>query len=182
MAEPAPRGIRFAWGVALTPVAGLFGLVIAFALYFHLVVAGMGPVIHAQPAPPQPPQPEDLGAVFGLAALGSLFAWPVTVAVLPLVRGRFWRQNWKAFWALACSGAVAGFPAPLLVILVMTALQGGLRTLLPLDRLDPLLMGIEGITGAISGLVVAIPYFFLTRPWRSSPWTEASEAEPPAQA
>src|ERR1700739_4502268 len=89
--------------------------------------AWMGPVIHPQPPLPQPPWWEDLAAIPGMAALGSLFAWPVTVAGLPLVRGRFWQRNWKVFWVLACSGLVAGFPVPLLVILVLGALQSALR-------------------------------------------------------
>jgi len=54
MAVPAPWGIRLAWGVAVTPVAGFLGFMIVVFLV-AAIMAPMGPAV--PPHPPPPPTP-----------------------------------------------------------------------------------------------------------------------------
>jgi hypothetical protein len=153
---PATSASRFAWGLALTPIAGLIGV----ALYLAILQYGFRNVVPA--APPSPPQRAPLlievASAVGLALLSSLLSWPVTLVVFPFVRRRFWQRSWKAFCALLLSAAVTGFVAPGLVVLFIRIFTWGL--------LSPLDLGLA-VTGSGSGFLTAIPYFLLTNPRRS---------------
>jgi hypothetical protein len=139
----------------LTPIAGLIGFFIALAMFQY---AYRNVVPAAPPAPPQhAPLLIEMLSALGIMLLSSLFSWPVTLIVLPLVRSRFWQRSGKAFLALLLSAAVTGFVAPGLVVLGIRIFTWGL--------LSPFDLGLAQ-TGSISGVVTAIPYFLLTDPRR----------------
>jgi len=105
---PAPAEVRFLWGLALTPIAGLIGFFLAIA-YFDLGQASAPP--HPSYPGPRPAWWEEIIALFELGLFSSLFSWPVTVVVFPLLRGRVSSGTWKAFGALTFSGLATGSSA-----------------------------------------------------------------------
>ena len=160
--ENGPEGrsgpVRFAWGLALTPLGGLLGVVVFLTIdqywLWHPVPAAP-PSIEARP-----PLGNELLAVIGLALLTSLFSWPVTLVTLPLVRGRFPRRSWRAFCVVAASGLAVGLFAPGLVAASIDALRHGVKSVgVPIDA-------VWSTAGGVCGFLIAIPYFLLTNPRR----------------
>lgn len=150
---PAPAEVRFLWGLALTPVAGLIGSFLA-SLY---LILNQHPPPHPIYPTPRPPWWEEMTALFELGLFTSLFSWPVTLVVLPFMRGRLSSRTWRAFGALTFSGFAAGFVGPIPALLMFSLIrpQNGFVW----EWFFPTL-------GAISGLLTAMPYFLLTNPRR----------------
>ncbi|SRR5579863_2189633 len=144
--------VRLCWGLALTPVAGLIGFFLAVYIFArgHTAVPPPYPI-------PRPPWWEEATALVELGLLTSMFSWPVTLVVFPLVRGFFPSRTWKAFGVLLFSGLTTGLGGPIPALLMLSLLRP--QNAFQLEWFFPAL-------GAVSGFLTAIPYFFLTNPRR----------------
>jgi hypothetical protein len=135
---------RILWGVLLTPLAGSFGAALLLAARPEfpreaLVLSGWGWI---------------LGTLFFAGPIfGGMFAAPVTLAVLPIARGRLPGRDKKSLFLLALIGLLSGFLSPVLLILAFTFDKA--------FALGPSALTFAGM-GAGSGFIVAILYFLLT--------------------
>jgi hypothetical protein len=149
---PASAAARFGWGLALTPIAGLIGF--AFGLSYF---------IYEHPPPPsgygyipdRPPWWEEVVALFQLGLFTSLFSWPVTLVVFPLVRRWFPLRTWRAFGAIVIAALTTGFVGPIPALMFFALLRA--QNAFSLEWFFPTL-------GSVSGFLTAIPYFLLTNP------------------
>jgi hypothetical protein len=97
---------------------------------------------------------------FVIAAItGGMFAAPVTLAVLPIVRCLRPGRDKMSFFVLAFSGLIFGFLSPVVIGIVMISRKG--------FSMDEWLL--LGSMGAGSGLIMAVAWFFLTQPPKTRP-------------
>jgi hypothetical protein len=123
-------------GLLLTPVAGFFGSALVFSFLATLL-----------PGIPFINQLFFIGFIVG-GIFGSMLAAPVTLAALPFA-GWFARsRNWKSLLLLLSVGAAGGFLSPL--------------AFYPTSDGDGTWQIGLWLLGALSGLVTAVPFYFLT--------------------
>jgi hypothetical protein len=109
-----------------------------------------------------------LASVFAIAFLfaatiGGVFAAPVTLAVLPIVRRRRPGRDKTSFFALAFSGLISGFLSPVVITILYAINTGFIKENLEVSLLT------FGSMGAGSGLIMAVVWFFLTQPPTTPP-------------
>lgn len=129
-------------GLLLTPLAGLFGSILIFALLKPLV-----------PSNAFTDQIFLIGIVVG-TIFGSMLAAPVTLAALPLAGWLAPDRNWKSLLILLLVGTVSGFASP--AIFYPLGSDGTWQVSL-------------WLLGALSGLVVAVPFYCMTARHAVSP-------------
>lgn len=132
-------------GLALAPAAGVFGAILLF-LWQAVTYSGLwggtllGRLIMSFPA----------SLIFGLT-LGTIFALPVTVLVLPIVRALLPSLNTISLISLAAAGAISGFCSPMIIWKVISG------------HISVAAAFFAPVSGSITGFVAAIVYFYLTR-------------------
>ncbi len=104
-----PINWKVVWALILTPAAGCLGYVLLIA--FSLVTYHRLPIVGGT---------ENWLRFFAIAFLfaatiGGVFAAPVTLAVLPIVRCRRPGRDKISFFALAFCGLVSGFLSPVVM-------------------------------------------------------------------
>ena len=99
-----------------------------------------------------------------LATIGGVFAAPVTLAVLPIVRCRRPGRDKISFFALAFCGLVSGFLSPVVMTTIFAFGSGSVMK----EKLEESLL-IFGSMGAGSGLIMAVVWFLLTQPPTTPP-------------
>jgi hypothetical protein len=122
-------------GLLLTPVAGFFGSIMVFGFLEWLL-----------PTNSFINQVFLIGVVVG-GIFGSMLAAPVTLAALPLAGWLAPNRNWKSLLILLAAGTAGGFASP--AILYPKSSDGTWHVGL-------------WLLGALSGLVVAVPFYFMT--------------------
>ena len=120
--SPAPPSVLFAWGLALTPVAGLTGFFLGITI-FNYGFWHPAPPPHYHYEPQRAPWLDELAALVGFGLFTSLFSWPVTLVVFPLVRGRFPDRTWRALLVVALSGLVMGLLGPVPALLFFALVE-----------------------------------------------------------
>ena len=137
---------RIILGLALAPVAGMFG-----TLIIHIWAAAHSRV------PYQPILDVSIGILFSAllfgGTLGTLLALPVTLLVLPGVRTWLPGRNLSAFITLLVSGAAFGFLSPIIILGYGFGNRGWSNQEIMFFAL----------VGCLSGFVIAIVYFLMTR-------------------
>jgi hypothetical protein len=138
---------KIAWAGLLTPAAGCLGYVLL--IIYSLVVNGSPPVLLRDAAGLL------VFSFIAAAVLGGMFAAPVTLVVLPIVRCLLPGRDKISLSALALAGLIFGFLSPVAMTYVMESARGVVRTN---DLLG------YGSMGAGSGLIMAFVWFYLTLP------------------
>jgi hypothetical protein len=147
-----PVNRKVVWALLLTPAAGCLGYVLLIAV--SLVAYQRVPIVGGD---------ENWLRFFAIAFLfaatiGGVFAAPVTLAVLPIVRCRRPGRDKISFFALAFSGLISGFLSPVVMTTIFAFCSGPVMK----AKLEESLL-IFGSMGAGSGLIMAVVWFFLTQ-------------------
>jgi hypothetical protein len=127
---------KVGWALFLTPIAGCVG-----ALPLIAPLHASGPFL--------------VFALLGALTFGSMFAAPVTLIVLPVVRCLLPGRNGFSLFVLALSGLVFGFLSPAAITFLWQKSSSFVR----MESVLAL-----GALGAGSGLIMAFVWFYLTRP------------------
>jgi hypothetical protein len=154
-----PINWRVVWPLLLTPVAGCAGYVLI--IMFSLVMYHRLPTIGGDEN-----RLVFFAIAFGFAAtIGGVFAAPVTLAVLPIVRRRRPGQDKTSFFTLAFCGLISGFLSPVVITFLYAINTGFIK-----QNLEASLL-LFGSVGSVSGLIMAVVWFFLTPPPKTPPPT-----------
>ena len=153
-----PINWNVVWALILTPAAGCLGYVLLIA--FSLVTYHRLPIVGGT---------ENWIRFFAIAFLfaatiGGVFAAPVTLALLPIVRCRRPGRDKISFFALAFCGLVSGFLSPVVMTTIFAFGSGSVMK----EKLEESLL-ILGSMGACSGLIMAVVWFLLTQPPTTPP-------------
>jgi len=139
-----PINWKVVWALLLTPAAGCVGYVLL--IVFSLVMYHRLPTLGGT---------ENRLGFFALsvaiaAIIGGVFAAPVTLAVLPIVRCRWPGRDKISFFALAFSGMISGFLSPVVMTTIFAIGRGSVMK----ENLQETLL-LFGSMGAGSGLIMA---------------------------
>ena len=138
---------KIAWAVFLTPVGGCVGLLLLMAFW---LIAGELRLTSLRDA-----RLFLALALFGAVTFGSMYAAPVTLVVLPVVRYLRPGRDRFSLFLLALAGVVFGFLSPAGMIFLAQKASSFVR----MENV----LGF-GAVGAGSGLIMAAAWFYLTQP------------------
>jgi hypothetical protein len=126
-------------GLLFTPLAGLIAAV-SFAGFLGIM------------DPAEPPGSSLMVIVLG-TVIGTIFALPTTLLVLPFVRAERPERGWRSLLYLICCAALASFLSPALFLVPLALARFTLPGFMgQLIRYDLAFGAFEAIGGAITGL------------------------------